>query len=928
MMSKSSLIRDRIFYEFLDRLGAFMTRTVYLHSPPEIPIDGDRLTVITPTRQIARSLQVPHLNLETLAQQICQRQGQTIAPVLLARRTLQTAVKIALSPTDIEGTARSFSGAVKSILRAGIDLETLASVSQPKVRQLAHLTRTYQQQLAEYRAIEPSELFWHASRFMKGQKGDRQPLFIYGYFQPRRDRLAFIDAIAAEGSAIVLPCQDEDIFTDNRQAIDWLQKREWEIIDNPPSHPLPSNIPISASPRPRVPASLHPPSPHLQSHTYPNLEAEVRGVLTQVKQLLTDGVAARDIVLVARDDTLYGPTVLDVAWEYELPMRALYPVPLAATRLGAWIRLLLEVIGSNFPFEATAKLLSHPLVGGKLKAVWPDVRSRHPQGLRSWRTLGKQAGLDLSVLKWKKKDTRSNWGQRLREVFEGFHIRQQCGGWAREIVAYYKFLEGLEALGQPETERVAFADFTRDVTDSLRLLSVPAQPGRGGVELHVPQSVAGTRYPHVFVLGMAEGIFPAPLQDDPVLDFFTRKQLQRQEFPIESIAQIARREALGFRFLQSVAAQTLIFSYPQRMGKAEMLPSPYLSGLGLNSQVLELASASLEEVRKVELARYVANGNAPKNGKNGKVDPLFSHIVAAWQIERHRESADPQDEYDGAISVGIDPTKRVFSASQLTQLGQCGFKWFAGHLLHLDELDEAQTELEGRMRGRLYHKTLELALHMAREKPDLDLQDGMLECLEAAFEEAEETERVGDVSAWEVRRREHLDRLRRTIAHESFLSEDAEVLATERTFVGTWHGLKVEGTVDRIDETPEGLQLVEYKNISSKPTAAKDRDGKAKLEVQLPLYAQVAAKVLFPDRPVAKAYYYSITKQKTFEVKADDGELAKFIDRVKDQLSQGNYRVEPDVDGKACNYCAQDLVCRKGARLDRKQRSGQMEDAS
>ncbi|MBE9042388.1 PD-(D/E)XK nuclease family protein, partial [Oscillatoriales cyanobacterium LEGE 11467] len=469
-----------------------MTRTVYLHLSSEMTIDDDRLTVITPTLPIARSLNVPHQKLETLAQQICQQNGMAIAPVLLAHRTLQTAVKKAIDPTDIEGTARAFSGAVRSILRAGIDLEALASASQQKVRQLAHLIRTYQQQLALQKAIDPAQLLWYASRLSFDLNCDRQPLFVYGYFQPRPDRLAFIDAIAAEGSVMVLPWEAEDIFTDNRAAIDWLQERGWEIVENAPVENIPTefekkkkrdrkldnkNTPPSFSPSPRRGRSIWKSkfgltdnrslkcfaptaSPHL--HSYPNPEAEVRGVLGQVKQLLSDGVAAGDIVLVARDDAAYGPMVLDVAWEYELPVRALYPVPLAATRLGAWIRLLLEVVGSNFPFEATTKLLSHPLAGGKLKTLWPEIRSRHPQGLRQWQKLGKTVGIDLSVLKWKKKETRSNWVQRLREVFDRFGIRRHCGGWAREIVAYYKFIEGLEAVMQPETERLELTEFVRE----------------------------------------------------------------------------------------------------------------------------------------------------------------------------------------------------------------------------------------------------------------------------------------------------------------------------------------------------------------------------------------------------------------------------------------------------------------------------------
>jgi ATP-dependent helicase/DNAse subunit B len=291
-------------------------------------------------------------------------------------------------------------------------------------------------------------------------------------------------------------------------------------------------------------------------------------------------------------------------------------------------------------------------------------------------------------------------------------------------------------------------------------------------------------------------------------------------------------------------------------------------------------------------------------------------VVSAWKVEQQRESSTHYDEYDGVVAIGIDPTQQVFSASQLTQLGQCGFKWFTGYLLKLAELTEADTEFNGKLRGRLYHKTLELVVKKAQGKPDV--RQGMLDALDDAFSEAEKSENLLGISAWDARRPEHLTLLRRTIAHESFMSPETEILGVELKFKGQWYGLNVEGIVDRIDSTPEGLCAIEYKNLSSKPTAAKDASGKANLDVQLPLYRQVATAALFPDQPVSNAYYYSISKQKRIKADAEDTELEEFADRIGQHLKQGHYPVQPDIDGKACQYCCQDLVCRQGARLNRK----------
>ncbi len=90
---------------------------------------------------------------------------------------------------------------------------------------------------------------------------------------------------------------------------------------------------------------------------FPNLLEEVRGVLTQVKILLTQGVKAKDIILVTRDEKLYGETLIDLAWEYSIPVRVCYEIPLEQSRIGAWLKLLLEVIGGNFFKWFSARLL-------------------------------------------------------------------------------------------------------------------------------------------------------------------------------------------------------------------------------------------------------------------------------------------------------------------------------------------------------------------------------------------------------------------------------------------------------------------------------------------------------------------------------------------------------------------------------------------
>lgn len=870
-----------------------MKRLVYFNLPHNYLIQHlaqyPSLKVITSSSQAARALKVPHQSLETLAKQSLREANIRVAPILMALRLLHTAVSIVIPTSDIEGTTRALSSAVKAILRGGIDPKSLAAVSSTRTQQLALLALKYVSLLREKGMIDPAEVLWQVS----STTTKRQPVVIYGYFHPRIDQLNFLNAIADDGSVMVLPCPESSNFVDTQNAVEWLQYDGWEVQVLEETHPSVGKQLQNCF----VNGTIVP--PEMKAHIYPHLESEVRGTLAQVKNLLSQGTPANEIVLVARDDTLYGPTVLDVAYEYKLPVRALYGVPLNTTRLGAWVQLLLKVIQEKFPFESTARLLRHPLCSALSTQVWQEARKQHPSDLLKWQSLG----VNLSLLDWQHEDTRANWVERMQDVLNKFNLRQGAGRWAREIVAFYEFQEVLVDLSKPEEEVISLGEFAADVIGSLALVTVPAQPGRGGVELHTPLSLFGAKFQHVFVLGAVEGILPAPVQDDPILDFYERKLLRQQGFEFEGAAQAARKEVISFYALLQTSTQSLTFSYPQMIGKEATLPSPYLSRLGLEVvQPPFLPVASLEEARQI----YLRSGILPD-------DDVLPQVVHAWNVEKRREGANPYDEYDGVIGLPLDPDERVFSASQLTTLGQCPFKWFANKVLKLAELEEADEELSSGLRGSLYHRSLEIAL---LNTSDLSR---ITENLESAFLQAEQDLQLPVLSAWKARRTEHLKVLDRACVQQDFYQVGAEFFHVEKEFTGEWYGLNVKGKIDRIDRTPQGLVLLDYKTSSQAPKGIKDESGKNNVDIQLPLYVHFASTNLFPGETVHEAYYYSITKGKKLSKKPPSQETLQAIaQKIKTYLHTGYYAVEPDVDQYACQYCPYDLVCRKGSRQSRK----------
>lgn len=857
------------------------------------------LQVITPTKAIARSLNVPHYSLESLAETVVKKQGWKIASALMASRVLQEAIKETWGDGDLVGIARKVAPTLNSLWHGGIDFEELQQYPSIRVKKLATLALVYRQKLREQKAIAPAELFWQASQTVDNTNS----YLFYGYFTPGIERIAFINAIAGDNSIMVLPGEVGNLSAETKKEIAYLQQRGWVIQENWEKGKQQDSSYLGKQLQQSF-LSMNGKIEKWQGdlltlNVYPNLEAEVRGVLTQVKVLLTEGIAAKDIVLVAKDERLYGSTLLDIAWEYNLPLRVLYEIPLEQTRLGAWLKLLVEVIETNFPFESTAKLLTHPLVDKISGEIWKQARQKHPQSLAAWLELG----VDLTCLDLPFSNSRHNWLGSLQNILETFAIQQRGKKWAREIVAFYLLQDVWVQLFQPKTEQISKQVFLQEVKQTLALFTVPMQPGRGGVELHNPSSLFGAKYQYVFGLGMAEGIFPTPITNDPLLDFFDRQLLAKQGFSLETAVTIAQKETLTFYHFLGVPTQKIVFSYPRSINRETILPSPYLDRLQLKpSSLIDLPLASIEEARRVYLQQ-----------KEDKSDRVFPYILKAWQVEKQRENNYPADEYDGIVGIPLDPAKIVFSASQLTQLGQCPFKWFASRLLKLKELPEAETNLSTTLKGNLYHLCLELSL--AQIKTTADLAKFNTEQLTKAFLQAEQDLELLQIPTWNSQRQEHLETLWLNLITPSFLDSESQIIARETAFKMEWHGLQVKGKVDRIDRANDGLVILDYKTSGTAPSGVKDDGGKAKIDIQLPLYMD-AVEQSFPDESINTAVYYSLTKRKIIKkARRNREELADFARKVKSYLEQGYYPVAPDIEQKACTYCSFDVVCRKGDRL-------------
>lgn len=878
-------------------MTAAAPRTILLgdfSAPVVLPdLVGQDLTVITASAAAATRHRVLHRTLESFASETLARSGRTVCPELLARRLLRQAVQ-AEGLVDPAGMARVLAGMVRQLLRANLPLEDLRPAGVQGER-LGRITQRYCALLRDRQFVDEAELYWQAA----AANSQAVQLALVGFNWLAPGETEFIDRLAAPGSVILLPNTDglpyepagtpEVLYTENTRTANKLKGRGWTFQEATPE---------------RAPAG-----PRISALHYPDLDAEVRGALGSVKQLLTRGVRNDDITLVVRDENLYGPVVQDVAWEYGLRISSFQQVPLARTAVGELMTLLLDAAAGGLPFETTARLASHPFGPAITPEQWHEARRQRPTG-----SVWTKHGVEASLLIWAGSASSSTWRDRVSNCFDAWGTHLAAGRSAHDALALRELLGGLHDLRLLHGGPVTFAEWRSDVDELLTISSVPAEPGRHGLALHTPLAISGASYEHVFVLGVAEGILPASVGDDPALPW----QLRSHVAGLESVTEAVTREELSVRTMLNTATATLVLSYPEQLGNDRTIPGLTLAQLGISPGKPEHALlASVEEERRVDIHSAASSTD----------DHVLQSARHALRVEQRRESPALFDEFDGVTGIPLDPADRVFSATQLTRLGQCPFRWFADQVLRLSGDDEAEDSLTPQLRGNLYHHTLEIALARVLTQQPADWRAALSEQLEDAFYEAERSV-LGpggtpvDFTAlpgWELERREQLNTLRRAVNGEDFLLAGAVPLVGEQQFSGEWLGFQVRGRIDRIDRKSEGLVFVDYKTGGGKPPGVLAPNGKLDVDLQLPIYGSAAAATLYPEDDVADAYYYSLGKAEQVKVKDIDPDLLQaFAQQAADRLRKGSYPVQPDPGFKACEYCNYAPVCRVGPRQERK----------
>lgn len=110
---------------------------------------------------------------------------------------------------------------------------------------------------------------------------------------------------------------------------------------------------------------------------------------------------------------------------------------------------------------------------------------------------------------------------------------------------------------------------------------VSTSPEPCGVQVLDPLGAMGSRYARVWILGLADGVFPWARQDHPLLDMHARTRLREAGIPLQDVRQFDVAEASQFHMVLAAAEGEVVLSAPQHDAQGRPLhPSPFLRCLG------------------------------------------------------------------------------------------------------------------------------------------------------------------------------------------------------------------------------------------------------------------------------------------------------------------------------------------------------------
>jgi ATP-dependent helicase/DNAse subunit B len=515
------------------------------------------------------------------------------------------------------------------------------------------------------------------------------------------------------------------------------------------------------------------------------------------------------------------------------------------------------------------------------------------------------------------------------EVFFGAHE-----------ISFEAFLSNVRSMLEGATFRAS-----RPVGDCISVSSAEQAPNR--------------RFDEVFVLGATEGRFPRHSAEAGFASSDERARWRMFGIVLNNPREEPGYERALFASLTDRARKRFHISFPQvNLGGDEVFPSFYLSDGTLQSHCSAAADGQVENTDFAALA--LSRPASPSEAAFGWLWRKHSFSLPEEWLQREdvseywttmsstvygayqRHAPAGGDEFRGDLTAHVEgafiesKVPPVWSVSALNTYGQCPFRYWVERSLGIDAVEEPQSGLDTKERGKVYHRILELYYQKLMadglSPPDRVHEAQMQEALQETFKQWEERPFFRPGPYWQNQKSEMAFRVRNFLEFDwrRIQKENRVPLLLEASF--GMHDSKygalrchtsagdvlIRGVIDRVDVQRQGdvvhASVIDYKSGSRQITA---HDARAGANMQLPVYAMAVEQSIIPGSIVDDGAYLAIQAAKsintlTFREGDTSDVLQKVQERIDDTVrgvSSGRFPVEPYTK-KACEFCDHESICR------------------
>lgn len=475
-----------------------------------------------------------------------------------------------------------------------------------------------------------------------------------------------------------------------------------------------------------------------------------------------------------------------------------------------------------------------------------------------------------------------DWADALAFVAESLFVDPDAQA-ARDVAARLKAL----AVLREEVDVVEMAAALREQLASARL--PVGRVGRDGVAVLTPLELRGLRFHTVVFTGLAEGGFPARGRPDPIFGDAERRRVNDDLGARLPLAESRDAEStLLFAFAAEAARDRLILIVPRSdaVTGRPRLPSrlvlrlaslaadrpvgldEFLSGAplatvwrhvgGLPRFADDTTTVWVDERERDTAALLALSASARREtGREYLAAVLDDPDAAARRLDLWRAARDPRPGvWDGVLGgeacaalAARHPFAAEMHPTRLERYVSCPFAFLLRDVFGLDAPEEPgdSLEMDGREFGTLTHEILQRTFEtvIAGEATLAEAEIALRSAWESCSAEAERRGVTGAALAWNVRRAALLDDLLESLRRDPvFSSGGARPLAVEWRFgesvgrpvgmdLGGGTRVRFAGRLDRLDATPTGARVIDYKTGKGDTERRLLKNG---LSVQLPVY--------------------------------------------------------------------------------------------